>query len=54
MWTAKSELENAETSIVGYLGAPVTTPYSAIGPYPIGIALALFVIITLVPWPRRS
>jgi apolipoprotein N-acyltransferase len=53
-WTAKTELET-QTSIVGYLGAPVNTTYAAIGPYPIGIALTLFVILALArPWPRRS
>jgi apolipoprotein N-acyltransferase len=53
-WTAKTELET-QTSIVGYLGVPVATAYAAIGPFAIGIALSLFVIIALaVPWPRRS
>jgi apolipoprotein N-acyltransferase len=52
-WTARTLLET-QASIVGYIGAPVSTPYAAIGPYPIGLGLLLFVILALVPWPRRT
>ncbi len=51
-WTARTEIET-QTSIVGDIGAPVNAPYTAIGPYPIGLGLLLFVILALVPWRRR-
>jgi apolipoprotein N-acyltransferase len=52
-WRARTNL-NTQATIVGNLGAPVDTPYLHIGPQPIGIALSAFVVLALVPWPRRA
>ena len=42
-----------QATIVGDIGAPVDTLYTHIGPQPIALALLAFVILALVPWPRR-
>jgi apolipoprotein N-acyltransferase len=52
-WRARSELAT-QTTIVGDIGAPVDTLYTHIGPQPLALALLAFVILALVPWPRRS
>jgi apolipoprotein N-acyltransferase len=52
-WRARSELET-QTTIVGEIGAPVDTLYTHIGPQPLALALLAFVILALVPWPRRG
>jgi apolipoprotein N-acyltransferase len=51
-WRERSELAT-QTTIVGNIGDPVDTPYTHIGPQPIALALLAFVILALVPWPRR-
>jgi apolipoprotein N-acyltransferase len=53
-WRARSVLET-QTSIVGDIGAPVTTFYSRYGPQALGVALVVFVVLALgIPWPRRA
>jgi apolipoprotein N-acyltransferase len=52
-WTERTDLATQAT-IVGYLGAPVDTPYLHVGPQPVGLALLIFVLLALVPWPRRA
>jgi apolipoprotein N-acyltransferase len=52
-WRARSDLATQAT-IVGDIGAPVDTLYTHIGPQPLGLAALAFVILALVPWPRRS
>jgi apolipoprotein N-acyltransferase len=52
-WRARSRLAT-EATIVGDIGAPVDTPYLHVGPQPIGLAALAFVILALVPWPRRA
>jgi apolipoprotein N-acyltransferase len=51
-WRERTELATQAT-IVGNLGAPIDTPYLHVGPQPIGLALLAFVVLALVPWPRR-
>jgi apolipoprotein N-acyltransferase len=53
-WRARSALET-QTSIVGDIGAPVTTFYSRYGPQALGVALVVFVLLALgIPWPGRA
>jgi apolipoprotein N-acyltransferase len=52
-WRARSGLETQEI-LVGALGDPVPTLYDRIGPGPIGIALLVFALAAIVPWPRRA
>jgi len=52
-WRARSALATQAT-IVGNIGAPVDTLYTHIGPQPVGLAALAFVVIALVPWPRRA
>jgi apolipoprotein N-acyltransferase len=52
-WRARTELATQAT-IVGDIGAPVAAFYTRVGPQPIGLALLAFVILALVPWPRRT
>jgi apolipoprotein N-acyltransferase len=52
VWRRRTELATQAT-IVGNLGAPIDTPYLHVGPQPIGLALLAFVLLALVPWPRR-
>ena len=54
VWHQRSVLET-QTTIVGDIGAPVTTFYSRYGPYPLGLALLVVVVVALgFPWPRRA
>jgi apolipoprotein N-acyltransferase len=52
-WRARSALET-QTTIVGDIGPAIETPYDRIGPQPIGLGALAFVLLALVPWPRRS
>jgi apolipoprotein N-acyltransferase len=52
-WRARSGLQTQET-IVGALGAPVTTFYTQVGPQPIGIAMLVFALAAIAPWRRRA
>jgi apolipoprotein N-acyltransferase len=52
-WRERSGLQTQEI-VIGAIGDPVTTFYDRIGPQPIGIALLVFALAALVPWPRRA
>jgi apolipoprotein N-acyltransferase len=52
-WRERSDLATQAT-IVGDIGAPVDTPYLHLGPQPLGLAALAFVILALMPWPRRA
>jgi apolipoprotein N-acyltransferase len=52
-WRARTDLMTQAT-VVGDIGAPVDTFYTRIGPQPIGLAALAFVLLTLVPWRRRT
>jgi apolipoprotein N-acyltransferase len=52
VWRARSALET-QTAIVGDIGPPLDTVYLHVGPYAIGLAALAFVVLALVPWPRR-
>jgi apolipoprotein N-acyltransferase len=51
-WHERSGLLTQEI-ILGAIGDPVPTFYDRIGPAPIGIALLIFALAAVVPWPRR-
>lgn len=51
-WREQSALQT-QTSVVGDIGDPVETPFTRVGPTPIGLTMLVLVILTLVPWPRR-
>lgn len=52
-WRERSGLATQAT-IVGDIGAPVDTLYTHIGPQAIGLASLAFVLLALMPWPRRT
>ena len=51
-WTQRTSLGGA-ANVIGEVGAPAPGPYAALGPAPIGFALALLVLIPFLPFARR-
>jgi apolipoprotein N-acyltransferase len=52
-WTQRTALGDAE-SVIGEVGTAVPGPYAALGPAPVGTALALIVLIPFLPLFARS
>jgi apolipoprotein N-acyltransferase len=52
-WTQRTSLGEA-ANVIGEVGAPAPGPYAALGPAPIGTALALVVLIPFLPFAHRK